>query len=304
LLALRSLIYLITDIIEKEVSKCRKFLLCIAELTILKLANITSEPAGLTTLELANITSEPAHYVSESAHTSCWGGLLLVHFQQAKQILFDTSKKATGIIIETEGLSYILSASNEVILSAGVFNSPQLLMASGVGPANTLKGLNIPVVADRPAVGQGMQDHLWYDISYRVNGVTLSALAHSATFAAEQAQLYNDHAASLYSSSDTDVIAWEKIPSFFGEIGATKSEPLWLPSPPIGQRLNTYPFRHTWETCSNPNPPVLMMASTTPPWQPHWWHPDREEISPSHRSTLMLPQPLTSTTWPNNPTST
>ncbi len=53
LLALRLLIYLIADIIEEEVSKCRKFLLCIA---------------GLTTLGLANITSEPAHYVSESAH--------------------------------------------------------------------------------------------------------------------------------------------------------------------------------------------------------------------------------------------
>jgi len=78
LLALRLIIYLIADIIEKEVLKCRKFLLCITELTILRLANITSEPAELIILKLANITSEPAHYVSESAHTSCWGDLLLV----------------------------------------------------------------------------------------------------------------------------------------------------------------------------------------------------------------------------------
>ena len=138
--------------------------------------------------------------------------LMVYPLAMAKQILFDANKKATGVVVETEGLSYVLSASKEVILSAGVFNSPQLLMASGVGPANTLKGLNIPVVADRPAVGQGMQDHVWYDISYRVNGVTFSALAHNATFAAEQVKLYNDDAAGLYSSTDVDVIAWEKIP--------------------------------------------------------------------------------------------
>ncbi len=138
--------------------------------------------------------------------------LMVYPLAMAKQILFDANKKATGVVVETKSLSYVLSASKEVILSAGVFNSPQLLMASGVGPANTLKGLNIPIVADRPAVGQGMQDHLFYDISYRVNGVTLSALAYNATFAAEQAQLYNDHAAGLYSSPDIDVIAWEKIP--------------------------------------------------------------------------------------------
>ena len=131
----------------------------------------------------------------------------------AKQILFDANKKATGVRVDTAGVSYILSASKEVIVSAGTFNSPQLLMVSGVGPAATLQGLKIPVVADRPAVGQGMQDHLFYDIAYRVNGITLTALNNNPAFAAEQAELYNDKAAGLYTSPDTDVIAWEKIPA-------------------------------------------------------------------------------------------
>lgn len=131
----------------------------------------------------------------------------------AKQILFDANKKAIGVRVDTAGASYVLSASKEVILTAGVFNSPQLLMASGVGPAATLQGLNIPVVADRPAVGQGMQDHLFYDIAYRVNGITLTALSENPAFAAQQAELYNDQAAGLYTSPDTDVIAWEKIPA-------------------------------------------------------------------------------------------
>ncbi|KAI9716321.1 MAG: hypothetical protein M1812_005386 [Candelaria pacifica] len=115
----------------------------------------------------------------------------------AKQILFDPYNKATGVRVDTAGISYVLSASKEVILTAGVFGSPQLLMVSGVGPAATLQGLGIPVVANRPAVGQGMQDHLFYDIAYRVNGITITALANDPAFAAEQAKLYNDKAAGL-----------------------------------------------------------------------------------------------------------
>lgn len=131
----------------------------------------------------------------------------------AKQILFDANKKATGVRVDTAGDSYVLSASKEVILTGGTFNSPQLLMVSGVGPAATLQTLNIPVVADRPAVGQGMQDHIFYDIAYRVNGVTLTALSVNPAFAAEQAELYNDKAAGMYTSPAVDSIGWEKIPA-------------------------------------------------------------------------------------------
>ena len=131
----------------------------------------------------------------------------------AKQILFDANKKATGVRVDTAGASYVLSANKEVILTAGTFNSPQLLMASGVGPAETLQGLNIPVVANRPGVGQGMQDQFLHDIAYRVNGITLTALSNDLVFAAEQAKLYNDEAAGLYTNPNTDILAFEKIPA-------------------------------------------------------------------------------------------
>jgi choline dehydrogenase len=55
---------------------------------------------------------------------------------------------------------YTLAANREVILSAGAFQSPQLLMVSGVGPASTLESFSIPVIEDRPGVGQNMWDHV------------------------------------------------------------------------------------------------------------------------------------------------
>jgi choline dehydrogenase len=51
-------------------------------------------------------------------------------------------------------------ARKEVIVAASAFNSPKLLMLSGIGPAEHLKEMGIEVVADRPGVGQNLQDHL------------------------------------------------------------------------------------------------------------------------------------------------
>ena len=74
----------------------------------------------------------------------------------ATNIIFDSNKVATGVQVNTAGKIYSLSASKEVIISAGAFQSPQLLMVSGVGPQSTLSQFNIPIVADRPGVGQNM----------------------------------------------------------------------------------------------------------------------------------------------------
>jgi choline dehydrogenase len=57
--------------------------------------------------------------------------------------------------------------AGEVILAGGAINSPQLLLLSGVGPADDLATLGIPVVADRPGVGRHLQDHLEVYIQYQ-----------------------------------------------------------------------------------------------------------------------------------------
>lgn len=129
----------------------------------------------------------------------------------AKRVVFDTNKRTTGVIVDTQGLLYQLSARKEIILSAGVFGSPQLLLVSGVGPAATLQSLGIPVIADRTGVGQNMEDHVYFGPSYRVNAPTMSALGYPE-FAADAAKEFNENAAGMYTNPTADVFAWEKMP--------------------------------------------------------------------------------------------
>ena len=70
------------------------------------------------------------------------------------------SKKATGVVYKDhQGQLVTASVRKEVILSAGAVGSPHLLMLSGIGPANHLRQLNIPVIAALPGVGQNLNDH-------------------------------------------------------------------------------------------------------------------------------------------------
>ncbi|CAG5127512.1 unnamed protein product, partial [Candidula unifasciata] len=78
------------------------------------------------------------------------------------------NNRAEGVEIIKDGKKYIIRATKETILSAGVVGSPQILMLSGIGPRKHLESLNIPVVADLP-VGHNLQDHLMFDIGIKVS---------------------------------------------------------------------------------------------------------------------------------------
>jgi choline dehydrogenase len=68
--------------------------------------------------------------------------------------------RAVGVEVTRGNRTEIITASAEVILSASSLNSPKLLMLSGIGPAAHLAEHGIEVIADRPGVGQNLQDHL------------------------------------------------------------------------------------------------------------------------------------------------
>ncbi|MEF2071867.1 choline dehydrogenase [Consotaella aegiceratis] len=77
----------------------------------------------------------------------------------ARKIILDEGR-AVGVRVERKGVVETIWAKREVIVAASSINSPKLLMLSGIGPAAHLKEHGIDVVADRPGVGQNLQDHL------------------------------------------------------------------------------------------------------------------------------------------------
>ena len=87
--------------------------------------------------------------------------LKVITHAHVSKILFD-GKRATGLEyfdLKSGNKLVTLEANQEVLLSAGVTNSPQILKLSGIGPEDELKNMGIPVVHDLPGVGENLQDH-------------------------------------------------------------------------------------------------------------------------------------------------
>jgi choline dehydrogenase len=77
----------------------------------------------------------------------------------ARRVVIE-NQRASGVEIEARGQIQVVKAKREVILAASSINSPKLLMLSGIGPASHLRANGIEIVADRPGVGQNLQDHM------------------------------------------------------------------------------------------------------------------------------------------------
>ena len=89
-------------------------------------------------------------------------------------------KRAAGVRWRQDGGVRSARCRGEVVLAAGSIGSIQILALSGVGPAAELDRFGIPVVLDKPGVGENLQDHLQLRLIYKVNGVkTLNAIYRS-----------------------------------------------------------------------------------------------------------------------------
>ena len=81
-------------------------------------------------------------------------------------------KRAIGVRYKQNGETRIARCRGEVILSEGSIGSIQTLLLSGIGPGTQLRQFGIPVVLDKPGVGENLQDHLQLRMIYKVSGVT------------------------------------------------------------------------------------------------------------------------------------
>ncbi|MEY8828287.1 GMC family oxidoreductase [Sedimentitalea sp. XS_ASV28] len=86
---------------------------------------------------------------------------------QAVRVVFE-GRKAVGLEVEHKGAKRVIRVNREIILSAGAFGTPQILMMSGIGRASDLKQHGIETVHDLPMVGYDLQDHMDFILAYHI----------------------------------------------------------------------------------------------------------------------------------------
>lgn len=85
---------------------------------------------------------------------------------QVTRLNFD-GKRCVGVTYIQNGTTHEATANKEVILCGGAINSPQVLLLSGIGPADHLTEMGIELVQDLPGVGQNLQDHLAVSVTWQ-----------------------------------------------------------------------------------------------------------------------------------------
>ena len=93
-------------------------------------------------------------------------------------------QRAVGVAFHTGDRKTTLRANREVVLAAGALQSPQILMLSGIGPADHLQEHGIEVVQDSPGVGDNLQDHFDYVVIRRASSVHAMGYTFSRTLRA------------------------------------------------------------------------------------------------------------------------
>ncbi|KIK75711.1 GMC oxidoreductase [Paxillus rubicundulus Ve08.2h10] len=113
----------------------------------------------------------------------------------ATRVLFNKGTNnltATGVTFVSDGIQYIVNATREVILSAGVLKTPQLLELSGLGNATLLESLGINPLVDLPGVGENLQEHVFIVNQYELRDTLITFdNFQNATFASTQEAIYN-----------------------------------------------------------------------------------------------------------------
>lgn len=149
--------------------------------------------------------------------------LIIYNNTLAQRIIFTGRQNtAQGVLVspwksygQESGPTYYVGAKKEVILSTGAFQSPQLLMVSGIGPRAILESQGITVLKDLPGVGQNMQDHVFWGTSFQVDVPTSSTALNDPELAAEVIQEYNVNATGPLTNPIVPVLGWEKVPAAY-----------------------------------------------------------------------------------------
>ena len=125
-----------------------------------------NNPGGIRMSSALGYLTQARHRLNLTIRAGC----------MAHRLLFD-GNRVTGVEVESGEEKFVVEA-DEIMLSSGTIANPQLLMLSGVGPAEHLDGMGIPVILDLPGVGKNFRDHPLVFITCKVKeGITLDGLA-------------------------------------------------------------------------------------------------------------------------------
>lgn len=134
---------------------------------------------------------------------------------QALQVIFE-DRHATGVKVQSAGRNYTLHARNEVILSAGAFHSPQLLLVSGIGPREVLQQHGIPILANRPGVGQNMHNSCNAGgITFPVSVVSTAIRTRDPDYEAKAVEQFRSNGSGILTNGGGDILSFEKLPNSY-----------------------------------------------------------------------------------------
>ncbi len=147
----------------------------------------------------------------------------------------DETPRATGVYVEIDGITRHVRARREIVLSGGAVNTPQLLLLSGIGPAEHLAEHGIDMVVDAPGVGANLQDHLVAGLAPAAKSGTLydaTKPAEVVKYVAARTGMLTSNVGEAYGYVRTDVADRAGTPAGLPDI-----EIVFAPVPYIGEGL-------------------------------------------------------------------
>lgn len=159
---------------------------------------VSQQPSDINPNNYTRSYSAPAYLFPNQARKN----LDVLTNALVSKVNFDTSCGelwASGVTFTSNGQTYTVNATKEVILSGGTVNTPQLLELSGIGSKDVLNKAGVKVLYENPNVGENLQDHTYSATVYNLKPgfQTLDSLRSNKTFAAEQAAAYKANQTSI-----------------------------------------------------------------------------------------------------------
>ncbi|GLA16074.1 hypothetical protein AnigIFM62618_002637 [Aspergillus niger] len=140
----------------------------------------------------------------------------------------DSDPVTIGVLLKRGRFRFPIFAGKEVILAGGPILTPQFLMVSGIGPQDHLQEMNIPVLANRPGVGQNYNDHILFGVKHAVQVETTSVLLKD-TRKWQECERFKAHADGMLADPGPDFAAFVDYPEDIRQnlSAQTKSGNLW-----------------------------------------------------------------------------